>query len=104
MFSQMDFWHGVVVYNDLDISGDIPLEDQVDQLKEDLLQVSFSDKFLLDIGWYPSFSIEGCFKATVIQNFNWSEPVREVNVKTVQELKVAVVECVQLVKSLISSQ
>lgn len=101
MFSQIDFTPGVVVYNDIELKMDVPLKEQVEHLKEDLLQVNFRDSFLLDVGWYPSFSVEGCFKVMVIRNFNWTEPVRELNVKDINSLQEAVQDCLSLIKSLL---
>ncbi|TNH41471.1 hypothetical protein [Photorhabdus luminescens] len=66
---------GVIIFNDFSISDDIPLENQLDELKEDMLQVEFPNGYLLDIGWRPSFEIDGQFKLALIKDFNWENPV-----------------------------
>ncbi|CDG22859.1 conserved protein of unknown function [Xenorhabdus poinarii G6] len=66
---------GVIIFNDFSISDDIPLKNQLDELKEDMLQVEFPNGYLLDIGWKPSFEIDGKFKLVLIKEFNWENPV-----------------------------
>ena len=40
--------------------------------KEDMLQVEYPNGFLLDMGWYQDRYI-----IFIIQNFDWSHPVRQ---------------------------
>ena len=44
-------------------------------LKEDMLQVLYERRYLLDVGWYPSFDHSGCFQIRVIKEFDWEKPV-----------------------------
>lgn len=78
---------GVVSFNDFIINKTIPLEAQLDNLKEDMLQIEFSDGYLLDVGWRPSFSKNGEFKIVLIKDFNWDEPVYSGSAKNIIELE-----------------
>lgn len=66
---------GIITFNDFSIRNDIPLENQLDELKEDMLQVKFPNGYFLDIGWRPSFEIDGQFKLVLIKDFNWENPI-----------------------------
>ncbi|MCC8376684.1 hypothetical protein CKY10_23120 [Photorhabdus sp. HUG-39] len=78
---------GVIIFNDFFISDDIPLENQLDELKEDMLQVEFPNGYLLDIGWRPSFEINGQFNLALIKDFNWESPVYLGSAKNLSELE-----------------
>jgi hypothetical protein len=63
---------GQIVYDDLThLDTSKNMESQIVNLKEDLLQVAFSNNIILDIGWYPSFDIKGSFHINLIKNSNW---------------------------------
>lgn len=53
--------HGKVTYNDFEIDLATPLKKQRWSLKQDLLQIDFNREYLIDIGWYPDFNINGYF-------------------------------------------
>lgn len=78
---------GVVSLKNFIINKTIPLETQLDYLKEDMLQIEFSDGYLLDVGWRPSFSKNGEFKIVLIKDFNWNEPVYSGSAKNIIELE-----------------
>lgn len=78
---------GMVSFNDFLINKTIPLEEQLDDLKEDMLQIEFSDGYLLDVGWRPSFSKNGEFKIVLIKDFNWNKPVYSGSAKNIIELE-----------------
>ena len=63
------------------------LSEQLNKLKEDMLQVSFPNGYILDIGWSPSFKINGAFKLLLIKDCNWDEPVYSDSSSSVSELK-----------------
>jgi len=64
-----------VIYDDFNLQENIPLHKQIDNLKEDLFQIEFSDNTIFDIGWYSSPEIKGCFKVYIVQNFDWETPL-----------------------------
>lgn len=59
MFSKIDYKMGKLFFFD-----------QSDLLKEDILQVQYSDDLLLDVGFYGKQ-----YKIFVIKNLNWEEPI-----------------------------
>lgn len=48
------------VYNNWNLSDNVPLGSQVEELHEDLFQVKFIRGFLIDIGWYPEHQKNVC--------------------------------------------
>lgn len=66
---------GKIVHDDLSPLKNIDPANQIDLLKEDMLQVEYTDAFLLDVGWYPSFDITGSFQIRAIKDFDWDTPV-----------------------------
>ena len=78
---------GVITFNDFSVSDDIPLENQLNELKEDMLQVEFPDGYLLDIGWRPSFEIDGQFKLFLFNDYDWEQPVYSDSASNLFELK-----------------
>lgn len=93
-----DFSHknGVVTFDNLFLDENKPLIDQLDDLKEDMLQVEFPNAYLLDVGWTPSFNINGKFKIVLIKDYDWQKPVYTgvaTNVKDLErEMSLAVSE------------
>ena len=66
---------GRIVYNEFDINFDEDFSNQENCLLEDLLQISYADGYLLDLGWYPEFDANGNFKMQVIKDGNWDSPI-----------------------------
>lgn len=67
---------GKIVFDDLStIDISLGIENNIDNLKEDLLQVELVNGNLLDVGWNPSFDIEGYFNVCVIKDYDWMEPL-----------------------------
>ena len=74
--SKLNWKSGRVVYWDMEsVDLDIPLVNQLSELKEDLAQISFPSGLLIDIGWYPEFSEDGGFLVTVVRAEDWEEPL-----------------------------
>ncbi|MEZ3139535.1 MULTISPECIES: hypothetical protein [unclassified Citrobacter] len=63
------------MFSELSLEKDILLDEQRDSLKEDMLQVEFPNGYVLDVGWRPSFDINGKFYIYLIKDFDWEEPV-----------------------------
>jgi peptidoglycan hydrolase-like protein with peptidoglycan-binding domain len=62
LFEDIDFGEGVnEKYIDFNVNKDISLDKQIDWLKEDLVQVSYDNNYLIDIGWYHEFIEEGFY-------------------------------------------
>lgn len=74
----IDFGKGKVEYNELHIDDSKSIEEQIENLKEDMLQVKYCDNhdiYLLDVGWYPEFNLGGEFKVSIMKNYDWSNPL-----------------------------
>lgn len=99
LFEKIAFEPGIVVCNDFQIDENNSVENQVDNLKEDLFQVNYDDKFIIDVGWFPSFSKNGQFKVVVIEDFNWDDPIYKKTSRTISELREHIEKSVSIVKS-----
>lgn len=74
--NDLDWKSGRVTYWDMGtILLDIPLADQLSELKEDLAQIWYPNGLLIDIGWHPEFSEEGVFLVTLIKDKDWEAPL-----------------------------
>lgn len=71
----LTFITGEITYDELSSLNDSDLTYQVHSLKEDMLQVSYPASLLMDVGWYPSFSISGHFQIRTIKDNDWDAPL-----------------------------
>lgn len=78
---------GEIVFNEFSVKKDILLSEQLDELREDMLQVEFPNGYILDIGWKPSFDINGKFYIYLIKDFDWEQPVYSGNAKDIDSLE-----------------
>lgn len=62
-------------------------EDIIFDLSEDLLQISFNNNKILDVGWYPDLEVGGFFKIVVIKDMNWESPIIEKEFRDISSLK-----------------
>jgi hypothetical protein len=99
MLKKLNFKPGKIVYDDFDINPNIPLEQQIFSLKEDMFQVNYHDKYLIDIGWGPEFNLKGKFKIRIIKNFNWTNPIYFKQTSSLKKLFKLVEECVRIIKT-----
>lgn len=81
---------GIITYNDFDIDENIPFEDQWYMYKEDILQIRYGDRFILDVGWYPESNPEGHFAVRAILENDWMNPISKIECRTLSELKEAI--------------
>lgn len=98
MFKELDFKPGKITYDDFNIKPDIPFKEQIYSLKEDLFQVSYDDKYTIDIGWSPDFEVNGKFKVRIIKDYDWSNPLYLKQTNNLTKLDKYVEECAALVK------
>ncbi|MFC4305967.1 hypothetical protein [Cohnella boryungensis] len=99
MFENVNFEPGEIVYNDLQIDEHDSLEKHLENLKEDLFQVNYEDRFIIDVGWHPSFSKDGVFRVMVIEDFEWDSPIYQKTCRSMVELKICIEESVAAVQS-----
>ncbi|MED4753609.1 hypothetical protein [Brevibacillus choshinensis] len=99
MFETINYGSGKVVYNDFVYDKQIPFEEQLESFKEDLFQVVYQDRYIIDVGWYPSFSKDGEFQIVIIVDFDWEFPYFKRKCRSIEELENYMLECVSIVKS-----
>lgn len=73
--------NGILVYDDFNIDFNIPLQDQILNLQEDLLQIQYGNNIILDVGWYPDLDPLGNFIIYIIKDFDWDYPLYKKVVK-----------------------
>ncbi len=95
----IDLKNGTVTYNDFDINPGISFEEQTWSFKQDVFQMKFNNKYLIDIGWYPDFDPKGSFVLKVVKDFDWSNPILEKKCKEVNVLKIYLQEAINFVSS-----
>ncbi len=88
---------GDIVYNDFDIDENLSFEEQKYSYKEDILQITFGDRFILDVGWRREFNPAGHFVIKVIQDKDWLNPVSKIKCKTLSKLKKAIESSASLI-------
>ena len=100
MFKDINFGKGVNrKYIDFDVNKEVALEEQIDLLKEDLLQVSYDNDYLIDIGWYPEFDEEGNFRVSVIKDYQWDNPILQKSCRDLNLLDEYLHEGIALIES-----
>ena len=85
MINNFDFKYGKVIYNEFNIDFSLLFSEQLDCLTEDLLQVKYTDKYILDIGWFPEYELNGSFIIQIIVDKNWDDPIYYRNCITQKE-------------------
>ena len=88
---------GVITYNDFDIDPNIPFETQKYSFKEDILQIEFGERFVLDVGYSPEFEPDGNFIIQAIQDNDWMNPISRIKCNTLDTLKKSIEKTVQLI-------
>jgi hypothetical protein len=89
----MKFWgidikNGTVTYDDISfLTTELNLREQAYYLKEDMLQIEFSEDFLIDVGWSLSFDENGAFNVTMVRNQEWDRPIFQARVTDVAAVK-----------------
>ena len=78
---------GEITYDDFDINTNVPLLQQIGSLQEDMLQIKYGKRFILDVGWRPDLDPNGYFLVLVILDTDWLNPVFATKCHTLAELK-----------------
>ena len=97
----INFYPGIVEYEDFLVQEETPLGEQIDLLKEDLLQVVFygSKHLIIDLGWYPSFEKEGKFQIRVVEEFNWETFSFYAETNNLEELRTFLCQAIKFCKN-----
>ena len=99
--NNIDFKSGKIVYNEFQIDFAKEYTQQQECLQEDLVQVTYAQNYLLDVGWYPEYESEGEFVVQIIKNQNWSEPVYKKSSKKEDELMKNLNDAVEIIDSIL---
>jgi len=95
--AEIDWKVGQVRFWDLGAIDDrLPLADQALKLKEDLAQIEYPSGVILDVGWYPEFSVDGNFIVLVAPPGEWERPLFNKIARTMVDLKERLTEGVQI--------
>lgn len=73
--------NGKVIYNEFNFDFSKSLKEQENCLLEDILQISFQNNILLDLGWYPELDFTGGFVLRVIKDYDWEKPLYKIEFK-----------------------
>lgn len=100
MIEKIDFSPGKITYNDFYIDKNLTLEENSEfWIMEDLLQVTYPNNFLLDVGWHAK-----AFVVCIVKDHNWENYVFKKKCKTLDELKKKLEECVNKMRFLIKNE
>ena len=100
-FNDIDFSPGIITFDGFDINPNQSLEDQILSLREDMFQVNYNGKYIIDIGWKPNLNINGKFKIRIIKDYDWDNPIYFKKTKNLNTLHKHVKECAEIVRSLL---
>ncbi|MGB8468122.1 MAG: hypothetical protein WCE21_03880 [Candidatus Babeliales bacterium] len=105
MIEKLDLSGGVITYNEFNIDPDLPLQEQLFSLTEDLLQISYCNgKYLIDVGWYPEFSVQGSFMIRVIKDYDWLNPIFKKKVKSLEMVTRYLQKAVKIVEEVLKTE
>lgn len=91
---------GIIVYNDFDVQEDVPFEKQKYSFKEDMAQISFGNRFILDIGWLPDFDPNGEFVVYIILDQDWMNPLKTIKCSSMDQLKKEIEKAVLFIEQM----
>ncbi len=91
---------GVISYNDFDIDEKKSFDDQWYMFKEDILQIKFGERFILDVGWYPENDPKGQFSVVAIIDQDWMNPLSKKRCQSLPDLKKAIEETAMFIDNM----
>lgn len=98
---KIDFRQGNITYNSFQLDDCFSIENQLDELHEDMLQVTYGDRLTLDLGWRPYSNMptaqDGRFIVSVIIDEDWIKPLLVLESKTLPELKKCLEVAIELI-------
>lgn len=95
----LTFIKGRITYDDLSSLENTNTSCQIEALKEDLLQVEYPEVYLIDVGWYPSFDINGYFQIRAIKDYDWGAPLFLSKARTIPALVMEITEAQKFIKN-----
>ena len=78
MIQNLDFGKNIKnKYVCFELDPNLPLSEQILELREDLIYIAYDNNYILDVGWYPEGDLSGAFIVKIVRNYNWDNPVIE---------------------------
>ncbi len=84
----LSYISGTITHDDLTNLDSRILSEQIEDLKEDMLQVEYTNNLILDVGWYPSFDASGHFQIKIIKSCQWDDPSFSSTAQTISDLNI----------------
>ncbi|WP_405079902.1 hypothetical protein ACI48J_19840 [Paenibacillus chitinolyticus] len=97
MFENINFYPGLVKYNEYKIDNNIILHGDNDDLQEDMFFVRYPNNYALDVGWYLGTQ---SFLIFIVRDLNWDEPILRKECFTYNELEMNVIQLSDWLKRL----
>jgi hypothetical protein len=97
MINEINLKKGKITFNDFNINFEIPLDEQIFSLKEDLLQINYNEKYIIDVGWHPELDPKGFFKVQVIKDYDWLNPIFIKKCKSKKSLQKSLQKAVDII-------
>jgi hypothetical protein len=108
--SELNWKTGIVTLweiDDLDLTQNV--DSQIELLKEDLVHASFGASVVLDLGWYPEFSLRGQFGLVIVKLTNekdfghdWANPILELRFSDITRLAHKLNEAIEVAQRIAS--
>ena len=73
--TEVDFKSGKITFSAPFVDVSSPYTEQLEVLSEDLIQVTYGENCILDVGWYPECDENGSLVIQVIKDKDWSSPI-----------------------------
>lgn len=83
----LNIYKANIAYDDFDINPNLEFDKQKYSFKEDILQIIWDDKKLIDVGWYPEFKENGSFCIRIVEDYDWDKPAWKNRTKSIIKLK-----------------
>ncbi|WP_146160697.1 hypothetical protein [Deinococcus arcticus] len=93
----MDYGTGRIAHIEMDLVFELSIVEQIDYLREDMLQVEFSGgRCIVDAGWYPDGSEVGRFIVKVVKDYDWSSPIYREEASDLLKLRSSLVRAIEM--------
>ena len=97
MLNAINFRNGQITFDNLLWLTEQDFKEQKNFFGQDLLQVRYFEKYILDVGWYNISNIKGIFIVQVIKDMLWDNPLFIKRVSTLKELRRIIEICIKLI-------
>lgn len=97
MLENIDFKDGEITFDNLLWLTEKSFREDKEFLGEDLLQVSYFNNYVLDVGWYNISNKNGKFIIRGIKAMNWNTPLFEADAISLKELKRIIEVCIKVI-------